>query len=224
MKRFKPVNLSQVAQTRRDVLSISFSELLELYCQSRPAKRPEIREYRLRKWRAQFRHLPEWKVTAAHVNAMVTAMEAQGYAARTINRDVADIASCYAWAIKRRYCPVDFQSPTREFQRGPDAPCLVAFEVIIASLKKDLWLVRSTTICLDTIFPISPTINCLCARPLCSDYARSQLRIFISVLKKCTKVVLFHLMAQLSASIVCAQFCMSKGSPALDTLDCQKRC
>lgn len=122
MKRFKPVDLSQVAQTRRDVLSISFSELLELYCQSRPAKRPEIREYRLRKWRAQFRHLPAWKVTAAHVNAMVTAMEAQGYAAPTINRDVADIASCYAWAIKRRYCPVDFQSSTREFQRRPDAP------------------------------------------------------------------------------------------------------
>jgi integrase len=46
----------------------------------------------------------------------------QGYAPPTINRDVADIASSYSWAIKRRYCPADFLSPTREFQRRPDVP------------------------------------------------------------------------------------------------------
>ena len=122
MKKYHPIDLSEVTNQRPDVLTVTFSELLDLYCSTKPTKRPDLRDYRLRKWRAQFNDFPAWNLSTAHVNAIVDAMEQQGCAAPTINRDLADIASCYAWAIKRRYCPIDFQSPTREFQRREDVP------------------------------------------------------------------------------------------------------
>ena len=120
MKKFKPVDMSNVSEQQRSVLALTFPELLDIYCQAKPGKRPDIREFRLRKWRAQFKDISAWELQPEHVAVMVDAMESYDYAAPTINRDVADIASCYAWAIKRRYCPADFQSPTREYDRRPD--------------------------------------------------------------------------------------------------------
>jgi hypothetical protein len=140
MKKFQPVDLSQVTQTSRDVLAVTFSELLDLYCADRPAKRPELREYRLRKWRAQFKGLSAWDLSTAHFNAMVNALEDQGYAPPTINRDVADIASSYSWAIKRRYCPADFLSPTREFQRRPARYILAVVRVNSRGLGGAIWM------------------------------------------------------------------------------------
>lgn len=119
-KKFQAIDLSTVGSCTRDVLDITFSELLDLFCAARPSKRPDLRDYRLRKWRDQFASLAAWQLSPAHIAAVVDAMETQGYQPPTINRDVADIASCYAWAIRRRYCPIAFQSPTREYERKPD--------------------------------------------------------------------------------------------------------
>jgi integrase len=122
MKRYQPIDLSQVAEDRRDVLVVTFPELLDVYCAAKHGKRPELREYRLRKWRAQFACIPAWEMTPAHVAAMVSAMEEQEYAPTSVNRDVADIASCYGWAIRLRHAPADFQNPCREFVRRKDTP------------------------------------------------------------------------------------------------------
>ena len=104
----------------RDVLDITVPELLDLYCVAKPSRREDLRAFRLRKWREQFASLPAWQVTSPHIAAVVDAMEAQEYEGAMINRDVADIRSCYSWAIKRRYCPVDFINPTVEYVRRPE--------------------------------------------------------------------------------------------------------
>jgi len=98
MKKFKPVDISNLSEKQRNVLALTFPELLDIYCQAKPGKRPDIRKFRLRKWRAQFKDISAWELQPEHVAVMVEAMESYDYAAPTINRDVADIASCYAWA------------------------------------------------------------------------------------------------------------------------------
>lgn len=120
-KKYQVVDLSQVGEVTRDVLDITVSELLDLYCADKPNRQEKLRGYRLRKWREQFASLPAWQVTSAHIAAVVDAMESQEYEGATINRDVADIRSCYSWAIKRRYCPADFINPTVEYVRRPES-------------------------------------------------------------------------------------------------------
>jgi integrase len=120
MRKFSPIDLSQVSTTARDVLDVTLPELLDLWHQAKPGKRPELREYRLKKWRVQFAGVPAWEITPDHVGSMAAAMQAQGYAGSSINRDVADISSCYGWAIKRRHAPAEYQNPCREFERLAD--------------------------------------------------------------------------------------------------------
>jgi integrase len=144
MKKFRPVDLTEIASQTRDVLAVTVPELLTLYCADRPCKREDLRDYRLRKWRTQFHDLSAWDLRPEHVAGVVRAMETQGYAASTINRDMADLASCYAWAIRRRYCPANFQSPTRDFVRRPTGVRRVEIsddEVarLLAQAKVSLW-------------------------------------------------------------------------------------
>ena len=105
MKRFNAIDLSVVSPGQRTVLSITLPELLTLYCRAKPTKRPELREYRLKKWREQFAGVSAWDVATEHICAMVEGFDAQGYAGCTINREIADIGGCYSWAILKRHCP-----------------------------------------------------------------------------------------------------------------------
>ena len=69
--------------------------------------------------------MPAWNVSIEHIGAMVHALEEQGYAGTTINREIADIGGCYSWAILKRHCPDDFINPTREFEQYEDTPRVV---------------------------------------------------------------------------------------------------
>jgi len=118
--KFQKFDLSTVGTVHRNILAVTFSELLDLYCAAKLGKSAHLRDYRMRKWRSQFHSLPAWQLTPEHIAAMVAAMEQQGYCGSSINRDVADIAGCYAWALRRRHCPADFRNPTAEYERRPD--------------------------------------------------------------------------------------------------------
>ncbi len=70
-KKFQPVDLSGVIEQRRDVLALTFPELLDFYGTARPGKRPDLCASRMRKWRAQFRLVSAWSFTPSHIAAML---------------------------------------------------------------------------------------------------------------------------------------------------------
>lgn len=118
--KYQAIDLSEVGHLTGDVLTITFPELLDLYCAAKPGKAASLRDYRLRKWRTQFDGLSARQLTPAHIAAVVSAMEKQGYSDASIYRDLADVAGCFAWAIRLRHCPTDFRNPTAEYERRPD--------------------------------------------------------------------------------------------------------
>ena len=125
MKRFNAIDVNSVSPGQRTVLSVTVPELLDLYRRAKPARREDLRAYRLKKWYENFAGMPAWNVSIEHIGAMVHALEEQGYAGTTINREIADIGGCYSWAILKRHCPDDFINPTREFEQYEDTPRVV---------------------------------------------------------------------------------------------------
>ena len=64
-RKFQPVDLSTLVRQPRNVLELTFSELLDLFFQAKQGKWPELRAFRVRKWREQFRSLFAWHLTPA---------------------------------------------------------------------------------------------------------------------------------------------------------------
>jgi integrase len=144
MKRFDAIDPSEVTQGQRNVLSVNLPELLTLYRRAKPAKREDLRGYRLRKWMATFADFPAWDLDVEHITAMVDQFDNHGYAGTTINREIADIGGCYSWAILKRHCPDGFLNPTREYVAREDIPRVVELSeddvnALLAAAKVSVW-------------------------------------------------------------------------------------
>ncbi|MEP4148750.1 MAG: site-specific integrase [Halioglobus sp.] len=110
--KYQPIDLTRVEIDQRTILNVTFTELWALYIRHKPAKREDLREYRLRKWHAQIGAMPAWEVSVAHINAIIRQMDSLGYSPSSTNRDLADIRAVFNWAMRHGHCPPEFIHPT----------------------------------------------------------------------------------------------------------------
>jgi integrase len=113
--------LAKAEVALEDRKPLTFRQMVELYCLGKPPN--SQRDYRLKRWLPVFGDRPAFEIPADDLLAVLDALEDAGYRGSTINRELADLSSIYAWAIKNRRktgAPSGFNNPFAGREKLPE--------------------------------------------------------------------------------------------------------
>lgn len=94
-----------VAPTVRDY---TLAELVDAYSKARC----DGSGSRLRKWLDKYGSVSAWDITSEQLQESARILRECGYAPAAVNRDLSALGSAYKWALRLRWAPGGFRSPT----------------------------------------------------------------------------------------------------------------